>query len=110
MVMYLWFLLPISWGSAAIGEEMLARGFLLYRLEGMTNTAAAVLLQAAIFGVAHFYQGLAGILTTFTVGLVLGVVYVKCGRSLLPAIIAHGVIDTIAMTALYFGRGDLLTW
>ena len=110
LAMYLWFLLPISWGSAAIGEEMLARGFLLYRLEGMTNTAAAVLLQAAIFGVAHFYQGLAGILTTFTVGLVLGVVYVKCGRSLLPAIIAHGVIDTIAMTALYFGRGDLLTW
>lgn len=110
MVMYLWFLLPISWGSAAIGEELLARGFLLYRLEGMVNTAAAVLLQAAIFGVAHFYQGIAGILTTFTVGLVFGIVYVKCGRSLLPMIIAHGLIDTVAMTALYFGRGDLLSW
>jgi membrane protease YdiL (CAAX protease family) len=108
--MYLWFLLPISWGSAAIGEELLARGFLLYRLEGMTNTATAILLQAAIFGVAHFYQGLPGILTTFLVGLVFGVVYVKCGRSLLPVIIAHGVIDTIAVTVLYMGRADLLGW
>lgn len=110
LAMYLWFLLPISWGSAAIGEELLARGFLQYRLEGMTNTALAVLLQAAIFGVAHFYQGIAGILTTFLVGLVFGTVYVKCGRNLLPLVIAHGVIDTIAVTALFMGRADLLSW
>lgn len=107
---YLWFLLPISWGSAAIGEELLARGFLQYRLEGMTNTTVAVVLQAAIFGVAHFYQGAAGILYTFVVGLVFGTVYVKCGRNLLPLVIAHGVIDTIAVTLLYFGRADLLGW
>lgn len=107
---YLWFLLPVSWGSAAIGEELLARGFLQYRLEGMTNTVAAVILQAVIFSVAHFYQGLAGILYTFVVGLVFGTVYVRCGRNLLPLVIAHGVIDTIAVTLLYMGRADLLGW
>ena len=110
LTMYLWFLLPISWGSAAIGEEVLVRGFLLYRLEGMTNTVAAVLLQAVIFGAAHFYQGVAGMLTVFTVGLVFGIVYVKCGRHLLPVILAHGVIDTIAVTVLFLGRGDLLSF
>ncbi len=108
LTMYLWFLLPISWGSAAVGEELLARGFLQYRLEGLTNAATAVVLQAAIFGVAHFYQGFAGILTTFAVGLVFGIVYLKCGRNLLPVIIAHGAVDTFGVTVLYLGYGDLL--
>jgi membrane protease YdiL (CAAX protease family) len=110
LTMYLWFLLPISWGSAAIGEELLARGFLQYRLEGMTNTVTAVVLQAALFGMAHFYQGVAGIFSTFAVGLVFGTVYLKCGRNLLPVIIAHGIADTIGITLLFTGRADLMTW
>ena len=51
---YLLFLIPISWGSAAFGEELLVRGFILNRLEILTNNSMwAVVAQAAIFAVAQ---------------------------------------------------------
>ncbi len=106
--MYLWFLIPVAWGSAAIGEEMLARGFLLHRVEGLTGTAAAVVLQAAMFAIAHFYQGMTGVVNIFVLALVFGAVYLKFGRNLLPLIVAHGLIDTYGLTMLYLGRADLL--
>ncbi len=106
--MYLWFLIPVAWGSAAIGEEMLARGFLLHRTEGLTGTTMAVVLQAALFGVAHFYQGVTGVVNIFVLALVFGAVYLKCGRNLLPLILAHGLIDTFSLTMIYLGRTDVL--
>lgn len=108
LAMYLWLLIPVGWGSAAIGEELLARGFLLYRLEGLAGTALAVILQAAIFAAAHFYQGVTGVLNILVLALVFGAVYLKCGRNLLPLIIAHGLIDTFSITLLYLGYGELL--
>ena len=106
--MYLWFLIPIAWGSAAIGEEMLARGFLLHRTEGLTGSVMAVVLQAALFGGAHFYQGLTGVINIFVLALVFGAVYLRCGRNLLPLILAHGLIDTVSLTMIYMGKADLL--
>ena len=106
--MYLWFLIPVAWGSAAIGEEILARGFLLHRTEGLTGTVAAVILQAALFALAHSYQGPSGMINIFVLALVFGAVYVKCGRNLLPLILAHGLIDTISLTMIYLGHADLL--
>ena len=108
-VMYLWYLIPVAWGSAAIGEEMLSRGFLQHRLEGLSNTAVAVVLQAMIFAGVHFYQGLTGVINIFLLALVFGVVYVRCGRNLVPLIIAHGVIDTISLTLIFTGHADLIT-
>lgn len=108
LVMYLWFLIPVAWGSAAIGEELLARGFLLHRLEGLSGTGAAVVLQAAIFAAAHFYQGVTGVLTIFVLALVFGIVYLRSGRNLLPLILAHGLIDTFSLTMLYLGYGEVL--
>ena len=105
-VAYLLFLIPVSWGSAAFGEEMLLRGFMLNRLERLSrSTSWAVVGQAAIFASAHFYQGITGVLLIFAVGLVFGAMFIRSGRNLWPVIAAHGVIDTIAMTALYAGWG-----
>jgi len=109
LIVYLWFLLPITWGSAAIGEEMLARGFLQHRLEGLFGTGIGIILQAAIFAAAHFYQGLVGVLNIFLLALVFGSIYIRSGRNLIPLIIAHGVIDTIGVTLLYLGYADRLT-
>ena len=69
--MYLWMLIPVSWGSAAFGDELLVRGFMQYRLTGIMGVRAAVVLQALIFALAHFYQGLAGMINVFFVGLIL---------------------------------------
>ena len=107
LTIYLWMLIPVSWGSAAIGEELLVRGFMQHRLTGMTGPLLGAFLQALIFGLAHSYQGLSGTLTTFAIGLAFGLVYLRC-RNLVPLIIAHGLIDTFAMTAIYLGYADLL--
>jgi membrane protease YdiL (CAAX protease family) len=107
-VMYLWMLLPVSWGSAAFGEELLVRGFLQHRLTGLAGARVAVLLQAFIFALAHFYQGLGGMVNVFIVGLVFGAIYLRCGRNLVPLFIAHGLIDTFAMTVFYLGSAESL--
>jgi membrane protease YdiL (CAAX protease family) len=109
LTQYLLFLIPVAWGSAAIGEEMLTRGFLLHRISTLSNVPTAVVLQAAFFALAHFYQGITGMVNIFFLALIFGTVYLKCGKSLLPTIVAHGLIDTISVTLLYYGRGDLLT-
>lgn len=108
LFMYLWFLLPVAWGSAAIGEELLMRGFFLHRLRGLAGTYVAVVLQAFLFAIGHFYQGIVGVISIFMLGLVFGAVYVRSGGNLVPLIIAHGVIDTLALTAIYLGYGEAL--
>jgi len=107
-VMYFWYVIPVAWGSAAIGEELLCRGYLLYRLEELTGTWVAIVLQAFIFSLAHFYQGITGFVGIFVLALVFGAIYFRSGRNLLPLILAHGLIDTMAITAIYLGRTDLL--
>ncbi len=105
---YLVFLLPISWGTAAVGEELIARGFLQYRFEQLGGPVLAVLLQASLFALAHSYQGITGVINIFFLALIFGAVYYRCGRNLWPLIAAHGLIDTVGMTLLFLGRTDLL--
>ncbi len=107
-VNYLIFLIPVSWGSAAIGEEMLARGFLLDRFAGLAGVNAGIVLQAVVFALGHFYQGLTGMINIFVIALIMGWVYMRAGRNLAPVMVAHGVIDTVGMTLLYLGYSDLM--
>jgi membrane protease YdiL (CAAX protease family) len=106
---YLIFLIPISWGSAAFGEELLARGFIQYRFTQLAGRHVGVALQAAVFAMGHFYQGIMGVANIFVLALIFGFVYDRCGRNLWPLIVAHGITDTIGITALYLGQADLLT-
>lgn len=101
-------MLAIGWTTAAFGEEIVFRGYLLPEIEkalGGSGFAlvAAVVVQAALFGLSHLAQGPAGVLQTAMVGLVFGVAYVACGRNLWPLILAHGLIDTLSLVALYAG-------
>ncbi|MFN3513716.1 MAG: CPBP family intramembrane glutamic endopeptidase [Phenylobacterium sp.] len=100
--------IAIAWTSAAIGEELLFRGFVQSRLQrivghGRLATGVAVIGQAALFGLGHAYQGLGGVLLTGVTGLVLGIVYVAGRRNLAPCILLHGLIDTVSLTALFLG-------
>jgi membrane protease YdiL (CAAX protease family) len=96
----------VAWGSAAFGEELLWRGFLmdrLGRLPGLGGQAVAVVvIQAALFALPHLYQGWSGAVVTGTVGLILGWMRLRTGGNLWPLIIAHGLVDTIMLTAGYF--------
>jgi membrane protease YdiL (CAAX protease family) len=58
--------------------------------------------SSLIFGLGHGYQGLAGIINTTTIGLLLGTLYLISKRNLWVNIVCHGVIDSISLISLYF--------
>jgi membrane protease YdiL (CAAX protease family) len=110
-VQYLLLLLPVSWGSAAFGEELIYRGFIQQRLgDGLGATrlarAAAVIGQALIFALAHAYLGPRGMMNAGALGFLAGAVSLANGRNLWPLIIAHGLVDTTGISALFFGFGN----
>ncbi|MGO9717436.1 MAG: CPBP family intramembrane glutamic endopeptidase [Steroidobacteraceae bacterium] len=98
--------LLLAWVQAAFGEELVFRGFLLTRLDlllggGISAAATAVVGQALLFGVGHWYLGLRGVTTAGITGLILGVVYLCDGRNLVPLIGAHGLADSLSLIAIY---------
>ena len=106
---YLYWALPVAWGAAAFGEEMLGRGFLLDRFErlfaglGAAALPIALVAQAAVFGAGHYYQGLGGVIQAGSLGLMFGFVYLLAKRNLWPCIILHGLFDFAAATSLFLG-------
>ena len=106
--------LAIAWTTAAVGEELLFRGFLQTRLMALFNggalgNALAIAIQAFLFGVAHLAFGTRGAVTAGVVAVVYGIIYLVNGRNLWPLIIAHGVTDTVSLVALYFGAAAYMT-
>ena len=107
--LYLFFLIPVTWGTAAFGEEMLFRGFFLDTLQrlfgssGPIGTTIAVIAQAVIFGLLHLYQGAAGASAAGVLGLALGFVWWFSGRNLWAGIVVHGILDSFSITGLYLG-------
>ena len=102
-------IVPVVWLFAAFGEEFLYRGYLMTRLAeifggGRMAWAAANFGQAVMFALAHWYQGLTGMVTIGVVAIVTGIATFAWGRNLWPAIIAHGITNTIGFTLLYLGR------
>jgi len=91
--------------SAGFGEEVIYRGTVIGRLEAVlpksrAMTIVIVLISAGIFGLAHAYQGRAGMLLTGLIGLVLGCVYVMCRRLLWPAVLIHATYDVLGLIAI----------
>jgi len=107
---YLFLAIPVAWGSAALGEELVIRGFLLDRIvkvigsPGMPAHLVAILCQAALFGSFHLHQGIGGVLITGMVGLVLGLVWLLGGRNLWACILLHGAVNFITQTEAYTAR------
>lgn len=97
-----------TWTSAAFVEEMIFRGYLMNRLADLfgykhLGWTLAILLQAALFGLAHTYQGLSGILSAGTYGILSGLLYLGSKRNLWICALAHGVVDTISGLPLFIG-------
>jgi uncharacterized protein len=86
----LWILLSIS---AGIGEEIVFRGYLQKQFQAATGSVvAAVILQGAIFGLAHTYQGWKQVIVIAALGILYGAL-VAWRRNLRASIIAHAWSD-----------------
>ncbi len=100
--------LPLIWVMAGFGEEWVWRGWLMNRVAavfrkpwlGWLVSLAAV---NAMFGLAHFYQGLTGMVEAGLDGVLFGLVYLAAGRNLWVAVLAHGVQDTTDLVLIFTG-------
>jgi len=94
--------------TAAVCEEFLYRGFVLSALAGKSASRplAGILGSAALFALAHLYQGPSGVATTFVWGAGFAGVRLWTG-SLAPTILPHFLVDLAAGLAgprLILGR------
>jgi uncharacterized protein len=86
----LWILLSIS---AGICEEIVFRGYLQRQFQAATGSiVAAVILQGAIFGLAHTYQGWKQVIVIAVLGILYGAL-VAWRRNLRASILAHAWSD-----------------
>jgi membrane protease YdiL (CAAX protease family) len=102
-------LLLYVWIVAAFGEEMIYRGYLMNRVAGLLQNKrvawiVSLLAVSIVFGFAHIGQRITGQLENVLDGLLLGLIYLGCGRNLAVPIVAHGVTDTVDLLLLFLGR------
>ncbi len=92
----LWAALIVS-PTAAFCEEFLFRGFLLTEFHDWLHSLLwAWVVSSAAFGLAHFYQGWTGMIRAGLLGALLAYPVVQWGN-LYPAMLAHWIIDTVAL-------------
>lgn len=101
-------MLLVVWTLAAFGEEVAYRGVLLQRGAaalggGSVGYAIGLVTTGVLFGVAHYYQGPAGVIGSMLSGLFFGALYLASGRNLWLPILTHGISDTIGLGLIYFG-------
>lgn len=80
--------------SAGVCEEAIYRGFMIRFLHETTSLPlfGALAASSLIFGLAHLYQGVAGVLRTSIAGLAFGLLFLLSG-SLIPCIVLHVLLD-----------------
>jgi len=101
--------LALTWTLAAFGEELVYRGYLMGRVAGLlgdkrTAWAVGLIVVSIVFGCGHIDQGGTGMIENIWNGMLLGALYLACGRNLTAAIIAHGVTDTVDVLLMYAGK------
>jgi membrane protease YdiL (CAAX protease family) len=107
-LLVLLFFLLVSWTEAAFIEEMYFRGYFFNRLTDLfgrerLGILIALLGSALVFGAAHAYQGITGVVDTAIAGLVLGLLYLLARGNLWLPILVHGIIDTLGFLIIYAG-------
>jgi membrane protease YdiL (CAAX protease family) len=103
LALFRWLL--VVWIFVAMLEEIIFRGYLIGVLSDLLGSslsalAANLLLSSAIFGLAHAYQGPSGIISTGTIGLLIGLLYLLSQSNLWLVVLVHGFIDTIQLALM----------
>ena len=95
----LWVMMSMTSGFC---EELVFRGYLQRQFLALTGSAAlAVLAQAVLFGVAHWYQGTKLVITITVLGLLYGIL-AHWRASLRPGMISHAWSDILNVIPIRF--------
>lgn len=100
-------LLFFSWTLAALGEEIVYRGYiqkLLVNLFGskMPGILLTVMISSLLFGLAHTEQGIIGVVVTTIDALFFSWLKFKFDNNLWAAILAHGFYNSIGVVVFFF--------
>ena len=98
-------LLALSWTLAALGEELVFRGWIPTRLtdvfgNGTLGVITAVLGSSVLFALIHTEQGLIGVAATFLDAIFFSVLRLRY-RSVWASWMAHGFNNTIGLVAFF---------
>lgn len=94
--------LAVFCGAAAVGEELLFRGFLQAGLAALFQSQiVAVAVSSVVFGSLHGHSKSYTVLATLA-GVLFGGLYVVGGESVLPGVVVHFVYDLVAIYALRY--------
>jgi len=101
-------LLVANFVLAALGEELVWRGFALSRVAEILGGSRWAWLGSLVavnagFGLAHLYQGVTGVIETAFGGVLLGGLYLASRRNLVIPMAAHFVSNTIDFVVIYLG-------
>ena len=81
--------------SAGLVEEFLFRGLLFHALSGFRHSLVLFLLiSPLLFGLVHWEDGLANLVTTWCVGVFMALAYIGL-RNLWPLVIGHIFTDLV---------------
>lgn len=99
-------MLVVVWVVVAFVEEVIFRGYMLGEIAALigTSTLAVILnllVSSILFGLAHWYQGKSGVLSTGLVGALLGILFIASGYNLWLPILTHGFIDTVGLFMIF---------
>ncbi|MCL2287154.1 MAG: CPBP family intramembrane metalloprotease [Firmicutes bacterium] len=85
--------------SSAMCEEMMFRGFTAFLLQAVfpgNSIFLVILITGVVFGLAHIYQGLEGIIETGVIGMLLMSLFLASGSLILPMVL-HFFVNLPAM-------------
>ena len=99
----------LVWTLGALGEEIVYRGYLMNRVAGIfrgwrPSWIVSLIAVSIIFGCAHLDQGATGMIENIWNGLLLGGLYLACGRNLAIPVIAHAFSNTLDFVLIYLGK------
>ena len=80
--------------TAGFVEEIIYRAFLFWYLGMFMPLWAVVIVSSILFGLAHSYQGLGGMLKVTLMGLAAALLYVVSGTIWIP-MLAHALVDIL---------------
>ncbi|KGO88450.1 hypothetical protein Q765_00635 [Flavobacterium rivuli WB 3.3-2 = DSM 21788] len=105
LVLQLWFYGMIS---AAFAEEVLFRGYfcsllVFYIGTSQLSKAITIVTGALLFTLAHYSQGISGLINIFIISLVFYIVFIRSGRNIYATILAHAIVDTVGLYQIYLG-------
>lgn len=101
------------WVVVVFLEEIIFRGYMMgevAKLIGTSKPALAVnlVITSVLFGLAHWYQGKSGSLSTGIIGALLGILFISSRFNIWLPILTHGVIDTVGLFLIYINADKYL--